>query len=107
MLVVVDQSLFVRQRNLFWRWNSSLLAKHVEESMQCGRTTTSYRARVLLTPQKTLHQRFVKEMDFYSSPPQPLAKPDDQLRLILNRPRRIAQLPDKFRECVLVPGPKA
>jgi hypothetical protein len=84
-------------------------ASHVEESMQCGRVTTSYRTWILLTPQKTLHHRLVKAMDFGFGlpPPEPLGKPGDQLRLILNGSGRIPQILDKCRECVLVPSPWA
>ena len=46
-------------------------------------------------------------MDLGLPPPQPLGKPGDQLRLILNGSGRIAQLLDKCRECVFVPGPGA
>jgi hypothetical protein len=44
-------------------------------------------------------------MDLGLPPPEPLRKPGDRLRLILNGSGRIAQLLDKCRECVLVPSP--
>lgn len=46
-------------------------------------------------------------MDFGLPPPEPLGKPGDQLRLILNGSGRIPQILDKCRECVLVPSPGA
>lgn len=47
------------------------------------------------------------DFGFGLPPPEPLGKPGDQLRLILNGSGRIAQILDKCRECVLVPGPWA
>jgi hypothetical protein len=73
--------------------------------MQCGRVTVSSRTWILLTPQKNAAPSSRQGMDFGLSLEEPLGKPGDQLRLILNGSGRIAQLLDKCRECVLVLSP--
>ena len=47
------------------------------------------------------------DFGFGLPPPEPLGKPGDQLRLILNGSGCIPQILEKCRECILVPSPRA